>query len=344
MTFKTAIALSGGVDSLVAAALLKDRGHPLLGIHFTTGYDDAPPDRMERIARQLGIPLEIVEVGDLFRRRVVDYFIGAYREGRTPNPCLVCNSVIKFGAVLDVAERMGARRLATGHYARVETDGEGRFRLMRGVDPDKDQSYFLAFLSQAQLSRAVFPLGGLTKAGVRRLAGERGLVPLDRRESQDVCFIPSSCGRFLEEEGGIAPHPGPIADAAGLILGTHPGLHHFTVGQRRGINCPASEPYYVLDLDPRENRLVVGFKSELPVDRCRLSGVRWIGSPPGGAVRVSVRIRYRHQAVPAVFTPGEDGRGTLVFDRPEAAVTPGQGAVFYSGEAVLGAGWIERYR
>lgn len=344
MTFKTAIALSGGVDSLVAAALLKDRGHTLLGIHFTTGYNDVSPDRIDQIARRLEIPLEFVDVGEPFRRKVIDYFIRSYREGKTPNPCLVCNSVIKFGAVLAEAERLGARLLATGHYARIQRDGEGRCRMMRGVDPDKDQSYFLAFLSQAQLSRAVFPLGGLTKAGVRRLAEERGLIPAKRRESQDVCFISSSCGRFLEQEGGITPLPGPIADAAGRILGTHPGLHHFTVGQRRGINCPASAPYYVLDLDPRKNRLVVGFKSELPVDRCRLSGVHWIVPPPESPVRLSVRIRYRHQAVPAVFSPEEGGWGTMVFDRPEAAVTPGQGAVFYSGELVLGGGWIERYR
>ena len=344
MTSRTAIALSGGIDSLVAASLLKDRGHRLLGIHFSTGYESTPPDQIEAVARELDIPLEMVDVGELFRREIVDYFIETYREGKTPNPCLVCNRVIKFGAVLAAAETLGAGCLATGHYARVERDADGMFRLLKGIDAEKDQSYFLAFLSQAQLSRALFPLGGMTKARVRRLAAERGLIPAERRESQDVCFITSSCGRFLEGAGGMTPRPGPISDPGGRVIGTHPGLHHFTVGQRRGINCPASEPYYVIDMDPRENRLMVGFKADLPIDRCRLSGVRWIGRPPEREIRLGVRVRYRHQAVPAVFAPGSDGSGTLVFDAPEAAVTPGQGAVFYSGEAVLGGGWIERYR
>ena len=190
----------------------------------------------------------------------------------------------------------------------------------------------------------MFPLGGMTKATVRDIAADRGLVPAEARESQDVCFIKESYGKFLVETGGVAPRPGPISDASGRVIGSHSGLHQYTVGQRRGINCPASAPYYVLEVDPRENRLVVGFKEDLPVSRCRLSGVRWIGVPPDGPVRVEVRVRYRHRAVPAVFEPEGVGSGGLVFDSPEPAVTPGQGAVFYRGEELLGGGWIERYR
>lgn len=344
MKSKTAIALSGGIDSLVAASLLKDRGHRLFGIHFFTGYEDLPPDRMTRVARQLNIPLEVVDVSDVFRRAVVDYFVETYEKGKTPNPCLVCNPAIKFGAVMALAEKMGADRMATGHYARVFRDPAGPFRLFKGVDTKKDQSYFLAFLSQAQLSRALFPLGDMTKTAVRRFAAENGLVPAEDRESQDVCFIKASYGKFLVETGRVVPRPGPISDAGGRVIGTHSGLHQFTVGQRRGINCPAAEPYYVLEIDPRENRLVVGFKADLPVSRCRLSNVMWVARAPEGAVRVTVRVRYRHQAVRAVFEPGSGGSGTLVFDSPEPAVTPGQGAVFYREDEVLGGGWIERYR
>lgn len=341
---RTAIALSGGIDSLVAASLLKDRGHRLFGIHFSTGYEDLPPGHISRVAHQLDIPLEMVDVSDVFRRMVVDYFVGTYQRGKTPNPCLVCNPVIKFGFVLAFAEKMGASSLATGHYARIVEDADGTRHLLKGVDPKKDQSYFLGFLSQAQLSRARFPLGGMTKTAVRQLAADRGLAPAEQRESQDICFIKASYGKFLVETGRVVPRPGPISDAEGHVIGTHSGLHQFTVGQRRGINCPASEPYYVLDMDPRDNRLVVGFKADLPVSRCGLSDVRWIGHPPRVPIRLAVRVRYRHQAVAAVFDPGSGGSGTLAFNSPEPAVTPGQGAVFYCGEEVLGGGWIERYR
>ncbi len=344
MNRKTAIALSGGIDSLVAAYLLKARRHDLLGIHFATGYEDVPTEHVAQLARGLDIPLEVVDIGDLFARSVVAYFVETYALGKTPNPCLVCNPIIKFGAVMDIAETMGAAFLATGHYARVVRDAGGRCRLFKGRDRQKEQSYFLAFLSQAQLARTLFPLGGMTKTEVRRLADRHGLVPAEGRESQDVCFIKTSYERFLVENGKLVPRPGPISDASGRVIGTHPGLHRFTVGQRRGINCPAREPYYVLEIDPGENRLVVGFKEKLPAAGCRLSGVRWIGRPPAGPVRLAVRIRYRHQAVPAVFEPGGGAEGTLAFDHPEPAVTPGQGAVFYREDEVLGGGWIEGRR
>ncbi|AOY59156.1 MULTISPECIES: tRNA 2-thiouridine(34) synthase MnmA [Desulfococcus] len=341
---RTAIAISGGIDSLVAASLLQERGHRLMGIHFFTGYQDLSMEQVQGAARQLNIPLEIVDVGDLFHRRVVDYFVTTYQKGLTPNPCLVCNPDVKFGAVMTIARQMGADWMATGHYARIRRYPDGTCRLFKGRDSRKDQSYFLAFLSQVQLSRALFPLGSMTKTAVRRLGAERGLSPIEGRESQDVCFIKGSCRKFLVERGGIEPRPGPISDVHGRIIGTHSGLHQFTVGQRKGINCPASEPYYVIDTVPGENRLVVGFRTEMGVSRCRLSSIRWIGRPPSGRIRLRARIRYRHQAVPATFEPDDRGGGTLLFDAPEPAVTPGQGAVFYRESEVLGGGWIERYR
>lgn len=342
MTFDTAVALSGGIDSLVAASLLQEEGRRLLGIHFITGYGNTPTEDVAQAARQLGIPLEVVDVSRLFRRSVVDYFIDTYQKGMTPNPCLVCNPMVKFGALMEIAQASGASALATGHYARIRRGPDNTCRLFRGVDPGKDQSYFLAFLSQRQLMQAVFPLGSMHKEAVRLLAAERGLVPAERRESQDVCFIQDSYKAFLEQEG-VTQRPGPITDTDGRVIGTHTGLHQFTVGQRRGIGCPARKPYYVLGLDPGENRLIVGFREALPVWRCRLSAVRWIGDGPEGGLRLTVRVRYRHAPVPAAFEPAAGGGGTLVFEAPEPAVTPGQGAVFYRQDEVLGGGWIERY-
>ncbi len=338
-----AVALSGGVDSLMAAALLLEQGERPVAVHFTTGYETAPPERIAEIAAQLGIPLEVLDGRAAFRSRVVDYFIRTYRAGRTPNPCLVCNPAIKFGLLMSFATERGAERLATGHYARSVRDETGRPALLRGVDRKKDQSYFLAFLTPEQIERAVFPLGGMTKDAVQRMAAEKGLAPLQNRESQDVCFIRGNYSDFLAAEGQLSSRPGPIVTTDGQQIGEHPGLHHFTVGQRRGIGCPAAEPYYVVRLEPEANRLVVGFKPDVYAAACRVSGINWIAPPLREPVRLQVRVRYRHSAVPAVFLPDIDnGRnGTIRFDVPQKAVTPGQGAVFYDGEQVLGGGWIE---
>ncbi|GBC61086.1 tRNA 2-thiouridine(34) synthase MnmA [Desulfonema ishimotonii] len=340
----TAIALSGGIDSLVAAHLLKVKGHRLIGIHFTTGYETVSPDQVRDIARQLGIPVKIMDCSAAFRSCVVDYFIDTYRRGQTPNPCMICNPAIKFGTVADFARTLGADRLATGHYARVRRDEKdtGRCRLLKGADRKKDQSYFLAFLNQAQLAAASFPLGEMTKSEVRQLAAEAGLTPTEGRESQDICFIPDSYGDFLVRQGGVIPRPGPIADISGRQIGEHKGLHLFTVGQRRGINCPASEPYYVVRTDVRHNRLIVGLKQDLLCPECRVSRINWIAPQPDGPIRAEVRIRYRHKAVPAEIIPQEDQTAVVRFEKPESAVTPGQGAVFYREDEVLGGGLIQR--
>lgn len=362
MKSKVAVAVSGGIDSLVAASLLKSEGYRVIGLHFLTGYEtlsqqrfaadktdrpevstgvsDVSPHPIVDIERQIQAPIHIIDLSNLFEKQVVDYFASTYSSGRTPNPCLVCNPVIKFGELLEKATELGADFLATGHYARIQTDKQGH-HLLRGKDLRKDQSYFLAFLNQMQLGRILFPLGEIEKDRVKKIARENGLVPVATEESQDVCFIRgTSYADFLTQKAGFTARSGPIEDSAGNRIGTHTGLHRFTIGQRRGINCPATEPYYVLRIDPANNRLIVGFKNELSRPDCRVENTNWIIKEPSGPVKIHVRLRYRHKAVPAVLTPESSGKAYIRFEKPQDAVTPGQGAVFYLDEEVLGAGWI----
>ena len=345
MSGAIAIAVSGGVDSLVSAYLLKKQQRDVFGIHFLTGYEkpsESGSGGIQALGRQLDLAVVVVDLKVPFKTMVVDYFTAAYQNGETPNPCLVCNPAIKFGALLDEARRLGASRLATGHYARVEGGQGTRYRLRRGVDPTKDQSYFLSRLTQDQLMCACFPLGTLTKAKVKALAAENGLQPITRQESQDVCFIrETGYADFLVRTTGVSPQPGDIVDTAGHRVGVHSGLHQYTVGQRRGINCPASQAYYVVRIDTRRNRLVVGFKDDLVADHCRVTGINWIAGVPDGPVQADTRIRYRHRAVPSTVSPVGLDCAVVRFDQPQAAVTPGQGAVFYRGDEVLGGGWIE---
>jgi len=360
-----AIAVSGGIDSLTAGYLLKRQGYPVLGIHFITGYEPLPltepgveiqPGSTTRrtaaegtgkqpildIARQLEIKIELIDIRVEFKRMVVDHFTGTYAEGRTPNPCMVCNPAIKFGTILNHARALGASALATGHYARIIRGTDGHPQLLKGADLRKDQSYFLARLSRHQLERACFPLGEMTKDEVKTLASVHGLKPVTKDESQDVCFISSaSYGDFLLKQPGFQAKPGPIVTPDGQTIGTHDGLHLFTVGQRRGIGIPAAEPYYVIGLDTKNNRLLVGYKNELYKPACRVSEVNWIQPPPRAPIRVETKIRYRHHAVSSTVYPQDDGRVIVRFDTPQKAVTPGQGAVFYQNETVLGGGWID---
>jgi tRNA-specific 2-thiouridylase len=334
-----AIALSGGVDSLVAAYLLKEQGHPLVGIHFLTGYDHADTAQIRLISAQLGIDLEIADIRKEFDEKVVAYFTETYRECRTPNPCLICNPMIKFKVIADIAKKLGAAHLATGHYARIiRTE---KCHLHKGLDSLKDQSYFLAFLSQEQLSYACFPLGNMTKQTVKKIAEEKGLMPIHKTESQDICFIRGkSYGEFLEDRG-FMPEPGIIVNTEGKMIGKHPGLHRFTIGQRRGINCPASEPYYVVKIDRADNRLMVGFKKDLLSSECRVANIHWIHQPPEFPKEVETRVRYRHHAAPSVILPLDETHVIVRFHVPQEAVTPGQGAVFYCGDEVIGGGFIE---
>ena len=337
----TAIAVSGGVDSLTAAYLLKESEKRVIGLHFLTGFESESPNPT-MIAKQLDIPVHTVDLRNHFKAQVVDYFVQTYLEGNTPNPCLVCNPKIKFGVLWQCARQYGAEYLATGHYARIVKSKNSRYHLHKGLDSIKDQSYFLAFLSQQQLSRTRFPLGGFTKSKVKEMASDLGLTPSTPSESQDVCFIRSgNYGDFLTQITGIVPQPGEIIDVAGNLVGRHQGLHLFTIGQRRGINCPAAKPYYVIRKDASNNRLIVGGQTDLYTGKCRIVGINWIQPPPNKAIAIRVRIRYRHHATPAKLDPQDLESAVLYFETPQKAVTPGQGAVFYDDDEVLGGGWIE---
>jgi len=362
----TAIALSGGIDSLTAAYILKQQGHNVIGIHFITGYEtrasrnhdnkflkiphtsrhenhqDLHFHNISDIADRLGIPVKIIDISAEFKTKIIDYFTQTYLSGKTPNPCLVCNPSIKFGTLLTCARKLGASRLATGHYTRVSTDSMGRFHLLRGIDRKKDQSYFLAFMTQKQLARACFPLGEITKSDVQRLAKEKGLRPETKEESQDICFIKGNrYSDFLMQQQDFKPKPGDIVDVGGNILGSHNGLHLFTVGQRRGINCPASEPYYVVRIDISQNRLIVGLKKDLLSSSCRVSKINWIIEKPFSPLDVYTRVRYRHKAARSRLIPDANFSATVTFKTPQSAITPGQGAVFYIDDEVIGGGWID---
>ena len=346
-----AVAISGGVDSLMAAYLLKEQGKRVIGIHFFTGFETTSnypnsnqsqaSHRIHEIGSQLEIPVKLFDCRIEFKKQVVDYFTQTYLAGQTPNPCMICNPTIKFGTLLAYARQQGAAYLATGHYARIEQDESGIFRLFKGIDPQKDQSYFLARLSQQQLAGARFPLGKMTKSTVKRLAEQKGLHPITTGESQDVCFIKgNSYGSFLSQQDGFIPEPGIIEDLHGKVLGKHDGLHLFTIGQRRGINCPASQPYYVVRLDRSRNRLIVGSKNDLLSSECNVIDINYIHDTPASPMDVWVRVRYRHKEVAAMLTPTDDKTAKIRFKTPQAAVTPGQGAVFYKGDEILGGGWI----
>jgi tRNA-specific 2-thiouridylase len=345
MNRSIAVAVSGGVDSMVAAHLLKQETPEVFAVHFRTGFETEPSDRILRriqsIGEQLGIPVHVIDLSADFNRQVVDYFATTYLSGETPNPCVVCNPLIKFGALLRFSAGLGADVLATGHYARVRMDSSGRYRLFKGVDARKDQSYFLARLTQTQLAKACFPLGALTKTTVKEIALREGLNPVNADESQDVCFIKAGSYRQLVASlTGRTPIPGLIETTAGKVVGRHPGLHAFTIGQRRGINCPAAEPYYVVRLDSERNRLVVGHRSDLLAAEFRVVRINWIAPAPAAAMQVRTRVRYRTPETSGTLTPMDDETAWVRFAAPQAAVTPGQAAVFYDDDEVLGGGFI----
>ncbi|MFO7666447.1 MAG: tRNA 2-thiouridine(34) synthase MnmA [Desulfobacterales bacterium] len=364
MKKKTAIAISGGIDSLVAAYLLKEKGDEVFGIHFITGFESLPHDlslnsqasyeksiaeitghvieKISKVARQLDIHIEVLDCSKDFKAKVVDYFSQTYLAGKTPNPCLVCNPSIKFGTVFNFARKMGASSLATGHYAGSIIDNTGRYHLIKGVDTEKDQSYFLAFLSQEQLSHAVFPLSELTKKEVIKLAQKKGLNPFINKESQDICFVKDkNYVEFLNRERVIKSRPGVIVNKNGEILGSHKGIHNFTIGQRRGINCPASKPYYILGIDAGKHTVVAGSKEELLTSECHLININWVAEKYLSPVKIHTRIRHRSQEVSSLLFPGADNTATIRFDTPQSSVTPGQGAVFYLGNEILGGGFID---
>jgi tRNA-uridine 2-sulfurtransferase len=362
-----AVAMSGGVDSSAVAALLVRQGYRVVGMTMqlwnqrrlpelstegATGrccsLDDVYDAR--RVAEQLGVPYYVVNFERQFEDQVVKPFVAEYLAGRTPVPCTLCNNYIKFDRFFEMADAAGADQIATGHYARIRRNPEsGRYELLRGVDHAKDQTYFLFGLTQPQLARTLFPLGHLTKPEVRELAASMDLAVAVKADSQEICFVPNGdYAAFMSaylEETGVEPArtQGEIVSEDGRVLGRHEGVHRFTVGQRKGLGIAAAEPLYVIATDPQTQRVVVGSNGDLLRDRCFVKDVNWISiAAPSHAIRAQVKIRNKH--VPAAATleiAGETIRVEVIFDEPQRAVTPGQGAVFYDGDVVLGGGWIE---
>ena len=362
-----AVAMSGGVDSSTVAALLVRQGKSVVGLTMQlwnqrrlpglapngpTGrccsIDDVYDAR--RVAEQIGIPYYVVNFERQFEERVVKPFVAEYLAGRTPIPCTLCNNYIKFDRFFEMADAVGAREIATGHYARVRYHAaSGRYQLLRAVDPARDQTYFLFGLSQPQLARTLFPLGEMVKPAVRELARDFGLAVSEKGDSQEICFVPNGdyaafLSAYLKETGAEEPStPGEIVSADGRALGRHEGVHHFTVGQRRGLGIAAGEPLYVIRTDPATQRVMVGGDGELWRARFFARDVNWVSiAAPAAPAAAAVKIRNKHQAAPATLSPTADaGRVEVIFAEPQRAITPGQAAVFYDDDLVLGGGWIE---
>jgi tRNA-specific 2-thiouridylase len=351
---RVVIAMSGGVDSSVAAMLLADAGHEVIGLMMRLWSEPDCPDSANRcctpqsvddarrVAALLDIPFYMIDAEREFKSTVVDYFVDEYARGRTPNPCVVCNRSIRFSMLLQRARVLGANYLATGHYARVRHDAAG-YHLLKGVDPNKDQSYVLHVLGQSQLARLCFPLGEMTKPQVRALARARGLPVAEKAESQDICFLASADYRPFVAANAQAPVlPGPICDQAGKVIGEHRGLAYYTVGQRHGLGLATGMPLYVTRIDAATNTLLVGPTDALLHRHLSVSAVTYVtGDAPSEAFACQVRLRYKAREAPATVTPLGGGRADIVFAEPQRPVSPGQAAVFYSGDEVLGGGTID---
>jgi tRNA-specific 2-thiouridylase len=350
---RVVVAMSGGVDSSVAAAVLKAQGCDVVGLMLKLWSDGdggranrcctpADVDAARAVANQLGIPFYLLNIADSFKATVVDYFIAEYAAGRTPNPCLMCNRHIRYELLLNKALSLGAQYLATGHYARVRQAADGLYQLLRGVDPRKDQSYVLSVLGQKELAHAWWPLGEMTKLQVRALAASFDLAVAEKVESQDLCFLADGDYRdFLARHAPAgAIRPGPLRDSTGKVLGEHRGLPFYTIGQRKGLGLAAGEPLYVIALDAADNAVIVGPKRELGRRECAARHMHYVsGSEPGEPFRAGAKIRYKaHEAAVTVHPQGALAR--VEFDEPQRDITPGQGLVLYDGEVVIGQGFI----
>jgi len=356
----TAVAMSGGLDSSVTAWLLARQGVPVVGLSMLL-WDHSGVESngrccgaldlgdARRVAQQAGIPHYTLRMDREFREKVVDPFVEDYLAGRTPSPCVRCNTWVKFDLLLERARRFGAERVATGHYARIVEGPDGP-ELHTAVDTDKDQSYYLFELTAEQLAASLFPLGEMTKPQVRELAREAGLVVAEKGESMEVCFVAGGVREFVEEQVAADPgrytaaasaEPAVLVDTEGRELGSGQPYYRYTVGQRRGLGLAAPSPLYVLAIEPRENRVVVGGENDLLAPGLRGERLHWIGPDPEGEVEATVKIRSRHPGVPSRIRPSGDGRVEIDFATPQRGITPGQAAVFYQGTRVLGGCWIE---
>ena len=350
------VAMSGGVDSSVAAALLAEQGHDVIGLSMQL-YDQSEGQTSfgsccslddlhdaRQVAAAINVPHYILNFERQFNDQVISNFVSEYAAGRTPLPCAHCNSDLKFATLAERARGFGAEAVATGHYARVERADDGRLVLRRGVDPAKDQSYFLFSLTQDQLAGAIFPVGDLPKEEVRAYARRRRLPVADKPDSQEICFIPDHDYRaFVTRSVPQAARHGAFVDQEGRVLGSHAGIHRFTVGQRKGLglSSPTGVPMYVLALRPSEQRVVVGPKASLELTRLTASRVNWIVAEPAATLHIAAQIRHHHQAAPAAVRSLGDACAEVVFDRPQLAISPGQAVVFYDGDRVAGGGWID---
>ncbi len=341
------VALSGGVDSAMAAWFLKQEGRNVRGVHFLLPGDEATQAKRinaaEAVSGHLEIPLEVVDIRSAFEEQVIGPFVEAYCKGFTPNPCVRCNARVKFEYLARTADRLGIPLMATGHYARLEEAEDGRGKsLLRGSDPEKDQSYFLHRLGQAHLERTVFPLGNLIKSRVRIRANEVGIPSCSAPESQEICFLPKNdYRRFIEQrEGKGKRSKGIIVDEAGSVLGEHLGAYRYTIGQRKGLGIASSRPYYVKELRPGANEVVVARKEALYCTKVTAVGFKWMDSVPHQGREVEAQIRYRHRAAKGSLKIISPEKVVFTFNKPQWAVTPGQALVCYDGDRVLGGGWI----
>ncbi|SPE54493.1 tRNA-specific 2-thiouridylase MnmA [Verrucomicrobia bacterium] len=354
------VGMSGGVDSSATAALLLDQGYDVIGITLKLWPQDCVSRAEDKccgpqavtdaraVCHKLGIPYYLIDEAAEFQSKVIRYFADEYKAGRTPNPCVMCNQNLKFGRLIDRADQLGAQYIATGHFARLEPDaspaGAGRTLLKRGRDAKKDQSYFLFSLRQDQLARALFPLGEKTKSDTREIARHCHLKTADKAESMEICFVPDNdYGKFLQQAKLVEQHRGDIVNLEGKLLGHHDGIEFYTIGQRKGLGLSSPRPLYVVELDAANNRVVVGDDSCLECDEFSVERCNWIPwDEPPEVLEVLAKIRYNHPGTPATVTPLPGGKARVELHVPQRAITPGQAAVFYQDDLVIGGGWIVR--